>query len=917
MPTLRAGIAGILLLLTVSGIAPAQEVPAATDDQLAGAWQALEDALRQLEGSLTSEAHRARELLEPALEIFRRAGLMEAEADTLGALGLVHASLGDSERALELYRQALELQRGFGNLRGAAATLNNLGLLYAETGRPIEAFEYLEASLPLRQTTRDLRGEAATVHNLAALHVQLGEIQPGLDYYHRALALHRQLDDRGGEAATLNNLGLAFAQIGEHRRAESTLRQALELHRATGNQRAEAGTLGNLGLANFELDRFALALGQLAAARQRFRSLGDRAGEGDVLNNLGLVHLEARQLDSARQVFEQALDIQRSIGDRRAEAAVLSNLGQLDRQRRRFEAARSSLERALDLQRQGQDLWGASFTLLELARLATDRQALEKALALTLEARRIVESLRADLLSPGHRAALIGNRREIYELHVDLLMRLDRTQPDAGHGAAALVAAETARARGLLDSLGEARAGVRQDVDSELLTAQRRVRRRVAAQEAARRRHKQQGDDQRAAEIEDAIEALLGDYQRLDGQIRAHHPRYADLLNPEPLTEDAIRRLVDDETVVLEYSLGEEHSTLWAVTSEAVTGYRLPGRERIETAARRLHERLEQSRQRKFHGPVRVAAAELAELILKPAREALRYRRIAVVPDGALALIPFAVLPTGNPGRVLGLDHEVVAVPSLTLLAAMREEVRSEPSRADSSKTLAILADPVFDAGDPRLQAETAPTAAHSAEPLPRLVHSRAEAQAVAAIVPAEQRLLALDFAARRELLTDGSLEPYRILHIATHGILDAERPELSALVLSRLDSQGRVQDGRLRLLDVYNLRLRSELVVLSACRTALGREIRGEGLISLARGFMYAGARQVLVSLWQVDDEATAVLMEHFYRGLWTDGMTAAEALQAAQAQVASDLRWQSPYYWAGFVLQGDWRPKKANPSD
>ncbi len=910
VPVLRAGTAGLLLLLTTTGGAPAQDASTTTGDRLAGAWQALEDALDHLEGSLTTEAARAQELLEPALEIFRRARLTEAEADTLCALGLAHARLGDPERALELYRQALELQRELGHLQGIAITLNNIGLTYAENGRPTEAFEHLEASLPLRRATGDLGGEAATAHNLAALHVQLGEIQPGLDHYHRALALHRQLDDPGAEATTLNNLGLAFAQIGEHRRAEVYLRQALELHRATGNLREEAGTLGNLGLANFELDRYALALGQLATARDRYRALDEKAGEGDVLNNLGLIHLEAQQLAPARKVFEQALEIQRSLGDRRAQAAVLSNLGQLDRKRRRYEAARSNLERALDLQRQSQDLWGASFTLLELARLAADRQELEKALTLTREARQIVESLRADLLSPRYRASLIGNRREIYELHVDLLMRLDREQPDAGHGVAALLAAESARARGLLNSLGEARAEIRHGVDPELLAEQRRLRRRVAVRATTRQRILQSGKDPQAAEIDDEIEALLGEYQRLSGQIRAQHPRYADLLSPEPLPADAMRRLVDDDTVVLEYSLGEERSTLWTVTSKAIEGYDLSGRDRIEAAARRLHERLSQSRQRTAQGPARMAANELAELILEPAREALDHHRIVVVADGALAAIPFAVLPASPLDRPLGLDREVVAVPSLTLLASLRDSKGwAEASAAAPRKILAILGDPVFDISDPRFGVESAPAPAHASDPLPRLTYSRSEAQAVAAMVPADQRLLALDFAARRELLTDGTLESYRIVHLATHGILDLERPALSALVFSQLDPQGRVQDGRLRLLVVYNLRLRSDLVVLSACRTALGREIRGEGLISLARGFMYAGARQVLVSLWQVDDEATAVLMEHFYRALLGEGLTTAAALQAAQTKVASDLRWRSPYYWAGFVLQGDWR--------
>ncbi len=832
-----------------------------------------------------------------------------AAAEALFALGVAEVRLGEPERALERYRQALALYRRLGDRRGEAAARNNAGLILAETGRPVRAFAELEEALALRRELGDARDEAASAHNLGALHVQLGELQPGLDHYRRALTLHRQLDDPGAEAVTLNNLGLALGRLGEHGQAEAQLRRALELHRAAGDRRGEAGTLGNLGLASFELGRHALALGHLKAAIGLYRELGDEAGEGDMLNNLGFVHLEAGQPAPALEILERALEIQRDLGDRRAEAAVLANLGQLHRLRGAPGPARAHLAQALDFQRRLEDVWGASFTLLELARLDADRGRLEPALAAIEEAIDAVESLRAEVLSPAYRASLLGDRRELYELRVDLLMRLDRERPGAGHAEAALMSAEAGRARGLLDSLGEVRAGIRRGVDPELPAAQRGLRRRLSARESARRRLLRLGDEGGAAAAGEEIEALLEEYRRLEEEVRRRSPRYAELAHPEPLATGALRRLVDNATVVLEYSLGEERSALWALTSEGVSAFVLPGRARIEEAARRLHERLGRSRERIHRGPARAAAAELAELILEPARETLGRRRIAVVADGALEYVPFAVLPSGAAGgRRLGLDHELLALPSLSALASLRRE-DGEMAPAAAHKTIAIVADPVFDAGDPRVREPRFQEGIGAFDPLPRLAHSRREAEAVAALVPEDERFLALDFAARRELLTGGALEAFRIVHLATHGVLDAERPELSSLVLSRLDAEGRPRDGHLRLLDVYHLRLGADLVVLSACRTALGREVRGEGLIGLARGFFYAGARQVLVSLWQVDDEATAVLMEHFYRGLLVEGLPAATALRAAQTRVAAERRWQAPYYWAGFVLQGDWR--------
>jgi CHAT domain-containing protein len=192
---------------------------------------------------------------------------------------------------------------------------------------------------------------------------------------------------------------------------------------------------------------------------------------------------------------------------------------------------------------------------------------------------------------------------------------------------------------------------------------------------------------------------------------------------------------------------------------------------------------------------------------------------------------------------------------------------------------------------------------------IPRLPFSRQEADAILAVAPATASMKALGFTASRTTATSPELQQYRIVHFATHGLLNTEHPELSGLVLSLVDEQGRPQDGFLRLHDLYNLKLPADLVVLSACQTALGKEIKGEGLVGLTRGFMYAGAPRVVASLWRVSDSATAALMTHFYQGVLKQGMRPAAALRAAQLAMLKNKRWQAPYYWAPFVLQGEWR--------
>jgi CHAT domain-containing protein len=272
-----------------------------------------------------------------------------------------------------------------------------------------------------------------------------------------------------------------------------------------------------------------------------------------------------------------------------------------------------------------------------------------------------------------------------------------------------------------------------------------------------------------------------------------------------------------------------------------------------------------------------------------------------------------------------------VSLPSASVVGVLRREMGE---RKSAPKTLAVLADPVFDKNDQRVRAtikaqqveeqhhiekdseKTAPpsdlqraTRALSVNRFDRLVLSRREAELITALASGGQPLKALDFAANRATATSPELGQYRILHFATHSLLNNQQPELSGIVLSLVDEQGRPQDGFLRLYEIYNLKLEADLVVLSACQTALGKEIKGEGLVGLTRGFMYAGTPRVVASLWKVSDEATAELMKRFYQKMLRDGLRPAAALRAAQVSMLKEKPWAPAYYWAGFVLQGEWR--------
>jgi CHAT domain-containing protein len=319
-------------------------------------------------------------------------------------------------------------------------------------------------------------------------------------------------------------------------------------------------------------------------------------------------------------------------------------------------------------------------------------------------------------------------------------------------------------------------------------------------------------------------------------------------------------------------------------------------------------------------------------VLLGPAFPKLQGKRLLISADGILHFVPFAMLPIPADGASetaqgppLVTTNEIVYLPSVSTVALVRgewDQPRSWP------KVAAILADPVFEADDPRIALTSRLTPAKKSKPsvaagdltravrnvgltkagIPRLLDARREAKAIADVLP--EARLALDFDASRVTATSSDIEQYRIVHFATHAILDNDHPELSGIILSLFDADGRPQDGFLRLHDIYNLNMPADLVVLSACSTALGKAVTGEGMVGLVRGFMYAGSRRVLASLWNVDDEATSELMRRFYSHLFQEDLSPSAALRAAQRDMRTDKRWSHPRYWAAFVVQGEWRP-------
>jgi CHAT domain-containing protein/Tfp pilus assembly protein PilF len=903
---------------------------------------------------------KALEKREEALRLFKAAGDRQWEGFALHRLGITYYLLGENQKALDYFNQALSVRRDAGDRGGEITTLNLLGVLYKDLGENQKASDYYNQALPLSRAVGDRTEEGYLLNNLGLVFQDLGENQKALDYYNQALPLSRAVSSRRGEVAALTNLGNVYQDIGDYQRAIDHFNQSLALSRAGGDRRGEANTLNNLGNVYYNLEEKQKAMDHYNQSLALSRTGGDRRGEALSLNNIGIVYQSLGDNQKALDHFNQSLPLRRAVGDRRGEAMSLTTIGEAYQSLGDNQKAMDYFKQALQLSQAVGHPTLEVKVLHGIAKVEAAQDKLFDARSTVESALNIIETIRASVISPELRSSYFEPAKKYYEFSIDLLMRLHKLRPDEGYDRAALQTAERARARSLLERLAEARMEIRSGVDPALVERERSLRRLLIAKtdrqlRILNRKH----TAEQAAEIANEIKALTAQYQDVESEIRAKSPRYAALTQPRPLSPEEIQRqTLDDRTLLLEYFLGGERSYLWVVSASRVKSYELPKRVDIEEVALLVKKLLtaratlekgespERRRARITEAEARYwpEAARLSRMILGPAISELGGKRLAIVPDGELQDVPFGALPTpqsSGAGKINGkgprsddwlpliVEHSIVSLPSASALAVLRKETAG---RKPAAKSVAVLADPVFDKDDERIRLTVADkpgkesgseaNAAANGElmrateevmgdrgVISRLPFSRAEAEAILSVAPKAGALRALDFNASRATATSAELGQYQIVHFATHGLLNRTHPELSGVVLSLVDRQGKPQDGFLQLHDVYNLDLPAELVVLSACQTGQGKAIWGEGLVGLTRGFMYAGARRVVASLWGVQDLATAELMKRFYGAMLGEKqMRPAEALRAAQIEMWKHRRWRSPYYWGGFALYGEW---------
>ena len=661
--------------------------------------------------------------------------------------------------------------------------------------------------------------------------------------------------DVGAEKQARANL--AWSQWGANHFEASiaTFNDVVALARATNDRLLEASTINFTGLAYQNLGDVATANAKYEQAYALAKTLGDDKLLGEVLYHLAWLNFYRGKARDAIPFYEQSLTARIAAHDLFGEGESLAGLGMAYHSIGDSAKSIETEQRAIAVMKQSGDRRGEADALDHIGIALTDLN-------------------RANEAQSYHRQAL-DVRREIND-------RL-------GSALSLSALAHAQKMSGEIDAAIESQEKVIDIIET-------------ARQSLGSRAFRGSLFASRAGHYTRMIDLLMDAKREADALSMSERARARltlDALQAAPLTTDEIQRdVLDADTALVEYTLGNDRSFVWVATKSSLTSRILPKREEIDSAARQLHEMLAAPESRKQQHAIEVAVAHVSKLILPPLPR--NVTRLLIVADGALHFVPFALLTR---------DYEIANAPSASVIAFVRKREQT------SSSSIAVVADPVFRADDPRvhlvappppaaLDADVMRAATESGlKTLNRLPWTRVEADAIKKLA-SSSTLEALDFDASRATVTNDSFARYGIVHFATHALVNTKEPERSGIVLSLVDRNGKATNGFLRASEIYNLHLGARLVVLSACRTAIGKEVRGEGVVGLARGFMYAGAPRVVASYWSVRDSATADFMTRFYAEV-VKGVPPSRALRDAQVAMRS----RAPQTWAAFALYGDWR--------
>jgi len=847
-----------------------------------------------------------------ALEYFQKGlPLIEASGDKIGMsnmlnnIGTVHLRQGNFVQALNDFQKSLALSEALGDKIGMTNTLTNIGSILLLQGNYPEALEYLQKSLALKEAMEDKLGFAVTQNSIGEIYFRQGNYAQALEYFQKSLTLSEALGNKAGVSRTLSNIGNLHGSQGNHAQALEHFQKSLTLSEASGNKSMASKLLNSIGIVHLNQGNYAQALEYFQKGLALDEAMGDKAAISSILRDIGIVHTKQGNYAQALEHFQKSLALSEAMGNKADVSETLTLMGTTSRLQGNYAQALDFSRRAAVIARQfdypielwnAQDEAGQSYRALN--QLTSARQAFEGAIA-------IIETLRAQVAGgEQEQQRFFEDKLVPYQGMVELLAAQNQS-------SAALGYAERAKARVLLDVLHSGRININKAMTAAEQERERGLNNHLVSlnTQISRENLRSQPNPARLNDLKAQLQKARLDYEAFQTGLYAAHPELKALRGEvEPLTPEQTRALLPDaDSALLEYVVTDERTYLFALTGSAAGTTTELKVYPLAIKRKELDDRAARFRETLANGSpgFRQPARELYDLLLKPAAAQLQGRTsLVIVPDGVLWELPFQALQP-DPNRYLIEDCAIAYAPSLT---ALREMIKLRGGRKDSVGSPTLLA-----FGNPALGKQTIARAKsvlmdEKLDPLPeaerqvnvmRQIYGAANSKVYIGAEASEERAKA-------------EAGGYRILHLATHGILNNSSPMYSHLLLAQTEDNAK-EDGLLEAWEIMKLDLNADLTVLSACETARGRVGAGEGMIGLSWALFVAGCPTSVVSQWKVDSASTTELMLEFHRQIKSQissastQFSAARALREAALKLQRSNQYRHPFYWAGFVVAGN----------
>jgi len=887
----------------------------------------------------SGQIEKSENYFKKALLFAEKAKSQSAKASALFSAAEYYYARNNLTHSLDSYKNAIELWKEVKDVKQEANTLLNLAYLYLKQNEYSTGFDALNSALAKWQEVGDLRGQAFTYKAIGRFYNEINEKQKALDSFQKAEKLFADDLDYAEKASLFNGIAIVYESFGEWKLAMNYRIRAFELFQKEDHLYGQLATLPDLAQLSYLTEDFSSSENYLLKGEKLASKIKDNFYLALVYEQFGNLYLKKEEFEKSLAYFQKSLSSFQAKSQKRQTSRVLKKIGQIYENQNDIAAARKYFLESLELNKQVKDKFDEADTLYHLARLDHLENKEENALFSMQSSIDVTESFYTDIINSKLKSTYISNVFDRYELYINLLIKKHNKLPNENYAVQALQTAEKSRARSMLENLSLTEADFTKDASPEIVKREKEIR--VLLNSKADKLTdllSNNADKAETEKLDNEINELEHELEEIKATLKQNSPIYSAIKNPAPFDVAGFQRdILDENSLLLEFSFGKEESYLWLVGKTEINSYILPPREQIESHIEKLRESLASREMRQGESvenyQARVSEAEdiykyeskqLSDKLFGQIADRLSNKRLIIVPDGKLHYFPIAALPFPNSTDNLPilLTNETIYEPSAATLALL---MRNGKKISAAPKNLLVFSDPIFSNQDARIVAtadikdETRPEIgllraekfrlAESLASLVRLNASQDEADAIMQIIGDSESIALSGAAATRERALDASIADYKIIHFATHGFIKEERPELSGIVLSQVDEAGQSRNGVVRLQDIYAMNLLADAVVLSACNTGIGKEVKGEGLLSLNNAFLQTGAKSVVSSLWKVEDYAARELMKNFYRELTSGTVTTAEALRRAQIKLRQNPQYKSPFYWAAFTVQGDFQ--------